>query len=156
MSVYQQVLDVAREQAAAVHRGELQAATKLLEQREHLLAGAQGPTADEVPLVRQILTLDRALSSAIRERMIEIRNESLLAAAPAARLTAVDLNPTMNVVARARLAPAIRQDRVEVIESSILHVDLPSDEFDFALLRLVLQHVAAPDLALMECARLLA
>jgi hypothetical protein len=77
MSVYQQVLDIAREQSAALGRGELEAATKLLDHRAQLLVNALVPTPDEIPLIEEIMQLDRDLSSAIRERMIKIRNEVL-------------------------------------------------------------------------------
>jgi len=76
MSVYQQVLDIAREQSAALRRGELEAATALLEQRAQLLDTALIPTPDEIPLIEEVMRLDRDLSSAIRERMIKIRNEA--------------------------------------------------------------------------------
>jgi hypothetical protein len=75
MSLYQQVLDIAHEQSAALSRGELEAATALLDHRAHLLVNAVAPTPAEVPLVEEIMRLDRDLSSAIRERMIKIRNE---------------------------------------------------------------------------------
>jgi hypothetical protein len=77
MSLYQQVLDIAREQSAALDRGELEAATALLDDRAHLLLNANVPTPDEIPLVEEIMRLDRDLSSAIRARMIKIRIEVL-------------------------------------------------------------------------------
>ncbi len=76
MTPYQQVLDIAREQSAALSRGELEAATLLLDARAALLAGAAVPTAADVPIVEEILQLDRDLSSAIRLRMIAIRDEA--------------------------------------------------------------------------------
>ena len=77
MSLYQQVLDIAREQSAALAQGELEAANALLDQRAQLLLNALVPTPDEIPLIEEIMRLDRDLSSAIRERMIKIRNEVL-------------------------------------------------------------------------------
>ena len=77
MSLYQQVLDIAREQAAALRRGELEAATELLDHRAQLLVNALAPTPDDIPLIEEVMRLDRDLSSAIRERMIKIRNEVL-------------------------------------------------------------------------------
>ena len=68
---------MALQQAAALGRGELEVATGLLESRAKLLVGAPVPSADEVPLIHEIMRLDRALSSAIRERMIDIRNEAV-------------------------------------------------------------------------------
>jgi hypothetical protein len=77
MSIYQQVLDLAREQSEALRRGELESATALLEHRAALLVHASAPGPQEVGLVHEILRLDRDLSSAIRERMIKIRDEAL-------------------------------------------------------------------------------
>lgn len=77
MSVYQRVLDIARDQAAALSRGELESAVALLDDRAELLVGAVPPHPDEVALVEEVLRLDRNLASAIRERMISIRNEAL-------------------------------------------------------------------------------
>ncbi len=76
MTAYQQVLDIARQQSAALSRGELEAATLLLDERAALLARAAVPTAADVPIVEEILRLDRDLSSAIRQRMIAIRDEA--------------------------------------------------------------------------------
>ena len=76
MSAYQQVLDIAREQSAALSRGELEVATRLLDERATLLAGTALPTVADVPIVEEILRLDRDLSSAIRQRMIAIRDEA--------------------------------------------------------------------------------
>jgi len=76
MTHYQQVLDIAREQSAALRRGELEAAVALLEPRAHLLSSTPPAAAADVSVIEEIMRLDRDLSSAIRERMIEIRNES--------------------------------------------------------------------------------
>ena len=76
-SVYQQVLDIARAQASALGRGELQAAVALLDDRAALLAKAGVPLPHEVPMAQEIVRLDRQLASAVRERMIAIRNEAL-------------------------------------------------------------------------------
>ena len=76
MTAYQQVLDIARQQSAALGRGELEAATLLLDERAALLVAAGPPTPADVPIVEEILRLDRDLSSAIRERMIAIRDEA--------------------------------------------------------------------------------
>ena len=77
MNIYQQVLDIARDQAAALGRGELENAVALLDGRARLLIAAAPPRAEELPIVQEILQLDRGLASAIRERMIRIRNEAL-------------------------------------------------------------------------------
>src|SRR6266851_5241817 len=76
--------------------------------------------------------------------------QALLDTWPNSTITAVDLDPNMCVVARERA-----DERVTVIEASILQTDVPSNTFDFALARFVLQHVAAPDLAMTEILRLL-
>ena len=76
MTPYQQVLDIARAQSAALGRGDLEVATALLDERATLLAGAPVPSRADVPLVEEILRLDRDLSSAIRQRMIAIRDEA--------------------------------------------------------------------------------
>lgn len=77
MGTYQKILDIAREQAASLGRGELDAAVALLEHRAELLVSAAPPGPEEVPFVQEILQLDRGLASAIRERMIRIRNDAL-------------------------------------------------------------------------------
>lgn len=77
MSVYQQVLNIAREQSQRLSRGELEGAIALLDDRAGLLADAPLPVPSEFPIAEEIVRLDRQLSSAIRERMIAIRNEAL-------------------------------------------------------------------------------
>lgn len=76
MSIYEQVLAIAREQSEALGRGELERAIGLLDRRAELLEGAEPPSKPEVPLVEEILMLDRALATAIRQRMIAIRDEA--------------------------------------------------------------------------------
>ena len=83
-----------------------------------------------------------------------IITEHLLEALPQARLTALDLDPEMCELARARLAGRF-DGRLEIVQSSILFTQLPSNSFDFALARFVFQHLSAPDLALAEILRLL-
>ncbi|HLZ28955.1 MAG TPA: methyltransferase domain-containing protein [Chloroflexota bacterium] len=80
--------------------------------------------------------------------------ESLLTGLPHCTVTAVELDPRMCDVARAQLANQ-PPDRFEIVQASILMTDLPDDTFDFALARFVFQHLAAPDLALLEILRLL-
>jgi hypothetical protein len=76
MSIYEQVLAIAREQSAALANGELERAVGLLDQRAALLAGAPPPSKPEVPMVEEVLKLDRELATAIRHRMIAIRDEA--------------------------------------------------------------------------------
>ena len=75
--IYGQVLDIARAQAEALDRGDLDRAVSLLDVRAELLRGTPVPSAEEVPLAEEIVRLDRRLASAIRERMVAIRNEAL-------------------------------------------------------------------------------
>jgi hypothetical protein len=74
---YTRLLDLARDQAEAVARGDLEAAVDLLDARAAVLIDAPAPGAAETDAIREVLRLDRDLSSAIRERMIEIRDEVL-------------------------------------------------------------------------------
>ena len=78
--------------------------------------------------------------------------ELLLRTLPHCSVTAVELDPEMMDVACERLG---HDERVELVHASILNTDLPHAAFDFALARLVLQHLAAPDLALLEILRVL-
>jgi hypothetical protein len=76
MSIYAEVLDIARQQANALADGELERAVGLLERRAELLADAPPPSQPEVPVVEEILKLDRDLATAIRYRMLAIRDET--------------------------------------------------------------------------------
>jgi hypothetical protein len=76
-SAYARLLDLARDQAEAVTRGDLDAAVNLLDVRAALLIDAPAPGAGDTDAIREVLRLDRDLSSAIRERMIELRDEVL-------------------------------------------------------------------------------
>ena len=76
MSIYEQVLSIARQQSEALSRGHLEYAVGLLERRAELLASALPPSQSEVPLVEEILSLDRELAAAIRHRMVAIRDEA--------------------------------------------------------------------------------
>jgi hypothetical protein len=76
MSMYEKVLAIAREQASAIAEGELERAIRLLDRRAALLAGAPAPSQPEVPMLEEVLRLDRDLANAIRYRMIAIRDEA--------------------------------------------------------------------------------
>ncbi len=80
--------------------------------------------------------------------------ERLLEALPHCTVTAVELDPNMCDVARTRLAGYL-EERLEIVQTSILSTDLLEDSFDFALARYVFQHLSAPDLAASEIFRLL-
>jgi hypothetical protein len=79
MSAYATLLEIAREQAAALTRDDVVFAVSLLDKRAELLASAPHPSEADRPLVEEIMRLDRQLATAIRERMLWIR-EQLLAA----------------------------------------------------------------------------
>jgi hypothetical protein len=75
MTMLDQVLNIARQQAAALASGDLDAATAMLEERGTLLRAVAPPKPADAEVVREILRLDRVLSGAIRERMVAIRDE---------------------------------------------------------------------------------
>ena len=77
MSPYQELLRLAQEQAASVARGDLDAAVQLIGVRAALLARTDEPTGSDLDAIREVLRLDGELSSAIRARMISIRDEAL-------------------------------------------------------------------------------
>src|SRR4051812_43441023 len=76
MSVYQRLLDLAREQSAAVARGDLEAAVRVLGERASVMATAAAAGPQDAHAIREILRRDRDLSGAIRQRMIDIRNRA--------------------------------------------------------------------------------
>jgi hypothetical protein len=71
------LLDLARDQAEAAARGDLDTAISLLDVRAAVLVGAPAPGAVDTDAIREVLRLDRELSSAFRERMLELRGEVL-------------------------------------------------------------------------------
>jgi hypothetical protein len=77
MSPYEQVLELARQQADAVRRGDLEGAVDVLDARATLLADAPEPSTSDRAAIGETLALDRELSGAIRVRMIAIRDETL-------------------------------------------------------------------------------
>lgn len=78
----------------------------------------------------------------------------LLATYPGLTITAVDLDPLLLDVARERLAGQY-PGRVEFRVGSIEDTPLPGDSFDFALTRLVLEHLPDPVPAVREVVRIL-
>jgi ubiquinone/menaquinone biosynthesis C-methylase UbiE len=80
--------------------------------------------------------------------------ERLLEALPQCTVTSVELDPNMCDLARSRLAGYLGE-RLQIVQTSILYTDFPEDDFDFAIARFVLQHLAAPDLAMSEILRVL-
>jgi uncharacterized protein YjiK len=77
MTSFEEVLRIAQDQAALVARGDVEAAVARLDERGSLLSRAPAPLASDTDTIEEILRLDRVLSSAIRERMVHIRNEAL-------------------------------------------------------------------------------
>ncbi|CAG7645170.1 class I SAM-dependent methyltransferase [Actinacidiphila bryophytorum] len=73
---------------------------------------------------------------------------------PAIRVTAVEIDPLLVEVAGDRLSRAYG-DRLDIVQASILDTGLPSDTYDFALTRLVLEHLPDPVAAVREVARIL-
>jgi hypothetical protein len=76
-TAYSSILDIAHKQAQLLARGELESAVALIQTRQDLLDAASSPNAQDVEAIKEIMRLDRDLSSAIRERMIAIRQEAL-------------------------------------------------------------------------------
>jgi hypothetical protein len=77
MSLFHQILDVSKQQSAALARGDLDEAVRLLAERAPLVAAAGPAGKDDVDVIHEIMRRDRQLSGAIRERMIDLRNQSL-------------------------------------------------------------------------------
>jgi hypothetical protein len=77
VSAYPELLRLAQAQSAALARGDLEAAVGMLEARGAVLARAGAPGPSDLDVIREVLRLDRDLSGAIRERMLEIRQQAL-------------------------------------------------------------------------------
>ena len=77
MSAYARLLELAQRQIDLASAGDLDAAARLLNDRQVVLNGAPKPTAEDTPVIQQVLQLDRRLASMFRERMIAIRDEAL-------------------------------------------------------------------------------
>ncbi|HEY8437951.1 MAG TPA: methyltransferase domain-containing protein [Candidatus Limnocylindrales bacterium] len=80
--------------------------------------------------------------------------EQLLAALPSSTVTVIDRDPTMVAQASALLAPGAGP-RLRVVEASATDTGLPTGQFDFALARLVFQHLPDPEAAAREIRRVL-
>lgn len=80
--------------------------------------------------------------------------EQLLAALPASAITMIDRDPTMIVRATRYLQPGAG-DRLQIVEASAMETGLPAAQFDFALARLVFQHLPDPVGAAREIWRVL-
>jgi hypothetical protein len=79
MTVYEQILEITRKQAVAAAAGDLNMAIALQGPRGELIAAAPPATAADEPVIRATLALDRDIATAMRERMLAIRDEMLAA-----------------------------------------------------------------------------
>ena len=79
----------------------------------------------------------------------------LLQAFPGSHITAFEVDPLLVEVARRNAQLSELGERYEVSERSIMKTDLPSDTFDFAITRLVLEHLSDPVGAAREVYRIL-
>ncbi|MBN1295094.1 MAG: methyltransferase domain-containing protein [Candidatus Latescibacteria bacterium] len=82
-------------------------------------------------------------------------SEMLLGLLPKSKVTAVEMDSYLVKVASERLSGYIGEKRCSVIENSILKLDLPDNRFDFAVTRLVVEHVPDPLQACRELFRVL-
>jgi len=80
--------------------------------------------------------------------------ERLLQAFPEARVTAIEIDPCLAQQAEARLAK-LAGNRLRVVPASLLASGLAAEQFDFAIARLVFQHLPEPVAAAREILRML-
>jgi hypothetical protein len=77
MSQYERILEITRIQANAAARGDLDTAIGLLDKRGDLIASAPTPSAEDERLIAEVLELEKDISTAIRLRMLAIRDQLL-------------------------------------------------------------------------------
>ncbi len=77
--------------------------------------------------------------------------ETLLQLLPNSQIVAVDLDPDMTSLLRAR----VQSPRLMVVDAAAPCIDLPDECVDFAIARFLFQHLAGPGLAVSELHRLL-
>src|SRR4051794_11104390 len=75
-SKYAPLLAIARHQHDLLERGDLEQAISLMDARADLIVAVGAPEPADHETLREVLRLDRELSSAIRERMVRLRNEA--------------------------------------------------------------------------------
>ena len=80
--------------------------------------------------------------------------EKILESFPAARITSVEIDPLLVNYAQNYLARK-NIDNVKVVQGSIMETGLPENSFDFAVIRLVLEHLPDPVSAANEVYRIL-
>jgi hypothetical protein len=76
-SPYAALLEIVRSQVQAAERGEVQAAVAMMPKRARVLADAAAPAETDHAAIREVLRLDRELSTAIRHTMIELRSQAI-------------------------------------------------------------------------------
>lgn len=80
--------------------------------------------------------------------------EKLLEAFPSSLITGFDIDPCLVEKSREVLRPW-GEDRVRISEQSIMNTDYPDESFDFAIARLVIEHLPDPINAAKEVRRIL-
>jgi hypothetical protein len=75
-NLFEQILLIAQQQVEAVARGDLEAAVARLDQRGELVAQLPPALGRDTSTLEEIMRLDRVLSSAVRDRMVAIRDEA--------------------------------------------------------------------------------
>lgn len=80
--------------------------------------------------------------------------EKLLASFPNSHITGIEVDPFLAQWSRERLKD--RGDgRLDILEQSATHLELPDNSFDFAIARLLLEHLPEPVKAVREARRVL-
>jgi hypothetical protein len=74
---YTALLHLALRQLEAAEQGDLDAAIALMPARAELLANAGAPVGGDYDAIREVLRVDRDLASALRRKMIAIRDEAV-------------------------------------------------------------------------------
>ncbi|MCC8437311.1 methyltransferase domain-containing protein [Brevibacillus sp. M2.1A] len=80
--------------------------------------------------------------------------EKVMQAFPNGRVTGLEIDPLLVDYSQNYLTKT-QSDRFEIVAGSIMETGLPSDSYDFAITRLVLEHLPDPVGAVREVARLL-
>jgi hypothetical protein len=77
MSPYAELLSLVRQQVITARDGDVVTAIGLMDARQRVLDSAAPVSAADEPLIRELLTLDRELAGYIRQRMLQLREQSL-------------------------------------------------------------------------------
>jgi ubiquinone/menaquinone biosynthesis C-methylase UbiE len=80
--------------------------------------------------------------------------EKLLGAFPGITINCLEIDPTLMEIAQQRLKSKYRQ-RVQMVHASIMNTELPGDTYDFAIVRLLIEHLPDPIRAAREVYRIL-